>query len=67
MMSPVQHQKRLRLQEARIRLPAVPGDVAGVGHAVGYESPSQFSQEYWRSFGVPRARTPAGPARHRLS
>ncbi|MCY1136502.1 AraC family transcriptional regulator [Actinoplanes sp. Pm04-4] len=53
MMSPVQYQKQLRLQEARIRLSAAPGDVAGVGHAVGYESLSQFSREYRRLFGVP--------------
>ena len=52
-MSPVQYQKQLRLQEARIRLAAAPGDVAGVGHAVGYGSLSQFSREYRRLFGVP--------------
>ncbi|GAA1616828.1 AraC family transcriptional regulator [Actinoplanes couchii] len=51
-MSPVQYQKQLRLQEARVRLTAAPGDVAGVGHAVGYESLSQFSREYRRLFGV---------------
>ncbi|MCO8273846.1 AraC family transcriptional regulator [Actinoplanes sp. TRM 88003] len=53
MMSPVQYQKQLRLQEARIRLAAAPGDVAGVGHAVGYGGMSQFSREYRRLFGVP--------------
>ncbi len=53
LMSPVQYQKQLRLQEARIRLAAAPGDVAGVGHAVGYGSLSQFSREYRRLFGVP--------------
>jgi transcriptional regulator GlxA family with amidase domain len=53
LMSPVQYQKQLRLQQARIQLTAAPGDVAGVGHAVGYESPSQFSREYRRLFGVP--------------
>jgi transcriptional regulator GlxA family with amidase domain len=33
-----------------------PGDVAGVGFAVGHDSPSQFSREYRRMFGVPPSR-----------
>ncbi|MFI6080629.1 AraC family transcriptional regulator N-terminal domain-containing protein [Streptomyces sp. NPDC051217] len=52
-MSPLQYQKQLRLQEARIRLMAAPYDVAAVGHAVGYDSASQFSREYRRMFGAP--------------
>lgn len=52
-MSPLQFQKRIRLQEARSLLVAHPGDVAGVGHLVGYDSPSQFNREYRRLFGVP--------------
>ncbi|OLT02203.1 AraC family transcriptional regulator [Pseudonocardia sp. CNS-004] len=52
-MSPLQFQKRIRLQEARSLLLARPDDVAGVGHLVGYDSPSQFSREYRRLFGVP--------------
>jgi AraC-like DNA-binding protein len=52
-LSPLQFQKRLRLQEARSLLLARPDDVAGVGHLVGYDSPSQFSREYRRLFGVP--------------
>lgn len=52
-MSPIQYQKTLRLQEARLRLLSQPGDVAGVAYAVGYESPSQFSREYRRQFGTP--------------
>ncbi|MEU6537736.1 AraC family transcriptional regulator [Streptomyces sp. NPDC047000] len=52
-MSPVQYQKQLRLQRARIRLIAAPDDVAEAGHSVGYESLSQFSREYRRLFGVP--------------
>jgi len=51
-MSPVQYQKQLRLQRARVRLSAAPGDVAAIGHEVGYESASQFSREYRRLFGV---------------
>ncbi len=52
-MSPLQYQKRIRLQEARSLLIADAGDVAGVGHLVGYDSPSQFSREYRRLFGAP--------------
>jgi AraC-like DNA-binding protein len=70
-MSPVQFQKRLRLQRARTMLVSRPGDVAGVGHAVGYDSASQFSREYRRMFGAPpgqdaaalRATGATGPAR----
>jgi AraC-like DNA-binding protein len=52
-MSPLQFQKRIRLQEARSLLAARPGDVAGIGHLVGYDSPSQFNREYRRLFGTP--------------
>ncbi|GAF48616.1 putative AraC family transcriptional regulator [Rhodococcus wratislaviensis NBRC 100605] len=52
-MSPLQYQKQLRLQKARIQLIAAPGDVAAIGHTVGYDSPSQFSREYRRMFGAP--------------
>jgi AraC-like DNA-binding protein len=55
-MTPIQFQKEIRLHEARARLLAEPGDVTGVGFAVGYESPSQFSREYRRLFGVPPSR-----------
>jgi transcriptional regulator GlxA family with amidase domain len=66
-MSPLQFQKRIRLQEARSLLLARPDDVAGVGHLVGYDSPSQFNREYRRLFGAPpgqdamRLRAAAGP------
>jgi AraC-like DNA-binding protein len=53
MMSPLQFQKQLRLQAARAQLLARTGDVASVGFAVGYQSPSQFSREYRRQFGLP--------------
>lgn len=59
-MTPIQFQKQIRLHEARTRLLADPGDIAGVGHAVGYGSPSQFSREYRRLFGAPPSRH--GPA-----
>ncbi|PND59148.1 AraC family transcriptional regulator [Mycobacterium sp. ENV421] len=52
-MSPLQFQKRIRLQEARSMLVTAPGDIAGVGHRVGYDSPSQFTREYRRLFGAP--------------
>jgi AraC-like DNA-binding protein len=52
-MSPLQFQKRIRLQHARSLLVAHPGDIAGVGHRVGYDSPSQFNREYRRLFGAP--------------
>ncbi|WP_203921298.1 AraC family transcriptional regulator [Rugosimonospora africana] len=55
-MSPLQFQKRIRLQEARTRLITDSHDVAAVGYAVGYDSPSQFSREYRRLFGAPPGR-----------
>ncbi len=58
-MSPLQYQKQIRLQEARSRLMAMPGDVAGIGFSVGYDSPSQFSREYARLFGPPPSRDAA--------
>lgn len=58
-MSPLQFQKQLRLQHARLRLLANPQDVAGTGHAVGYTSASQFSREYRRLFGAAPGRDAA--------
>jgi len=58
-MSPLQYQKQLRLQRARVRLLANPVDVAGAGHAVGYASASQFTREYRRLFGVSPGRDAA--------
>jgi AraC-like DNA-binding protein len=54
-MSPLQFQKKLRLQHAR-RLLIADHDAARAAFAVGYESASQFSREYARLFGVPPAR-----------
>jgi AraC-like DNA-binding protein len=59
-MSPLQFQKRIRLQHARTLLLTRPGDIAGVGHSVGYDSPSQFTREYRRLFGVPPGLHAAG-------
>ncbi len=51
-LSPLQFQKRLRLQEAE-RLMLVEGkNVDYAAYAVGYKSSSQFSREYKRTFGV---------------
>ncbi len=55
-MTPVQYQKSIRLQEARRMLLSEGVDVAQVGFAIGYESPSQFSREYRRMFGAPPGR-----------
>jgi AraC-like DNA-binding protein len=55
-MTPIQYQKAIRLQEARLALIASPRDVAEVAHAVGYDSSSQFSREYRRQFGAPPGR-----------
>jgi AraC-like DNA-binding protein len=55
-MSPLQYQKQLRLQEARRLMLAEALDAATAGHRVGYDSPSQFSREYARTFGAPPLR-----------
>jgi AraC-like DNA-binding protein len=55
-MSPLQFQKRLRLQEAR-RLLLVEGlDAAHTAYRVGYNDASQFNREYKRLFGLPPLR-----------
>lgn len=51
-MSPIQFQKQIRLQEARLQLATTPNDVTGIAYRVGYDSPSQFSREYRRQFGT---------------
>lgn len=58
-MSPLQYQKQLRLQEARRLILSKSLDAAMAGYSVGYESPSQFSREYKRTFGAPPARDAA--------
>lgn len=51
-MTPVQYQKQLRLLEARRLMVAENATVADAAYQVGYESASQFSREYARSFGA---------------
>jgi AraC-like DNA-binding protein len=55
-MTPIQYQKAVRLQHARLALVSGGRDVAEVAHAVGYDSASQFSREYRRLFGTPPGR-----------
>jgi AraC-like DNA-binding protein len=52
-LSPMQYQKRLRLQESRRLMLGEGLDAAEAAFRVGYESPSQFSREYRRMFGAP--------------
>jgi AraC-like DNA-binding protein len=55
-MSPLEFRTQLRLQEARRIMVAEAMDAASAGFRVGYESPSQFSRDYGRAFGLPPAR-----------
>ena len=55
-MSPLQYQKRMRLNEARRLMLTEHLDASSAAFEVGYESPSQFSREYSRHFGAPPAR-----------
>lgn len=55
-MSPLQYQKQLRLQEARLLMLNHNLDASSAGARVGYESASQFSREYARNFGEPPVR-----------
>ena len=55
-MSPLQFQKRMRLNEARRLMLSNQFDAARAAFEVGYESPSQFSREYSRLFGAPPLR-----------
>jgi AraC-like DNA-binding protein len=55
-MSPLQYQKRLRLQVARQRMLVDGLDAASAAFEVGYESASQFNREYSRMFGQPPIR-----------
>ena len=50
--TPLQYQKDLRLLEARNRLLDTGRSVTEIAFEVGYESPTQFSREYSRKFGV---------------
>jgi AraC-like DNA-binding protein len=62
-LSPLQYQKRVRLLQARAQLLAGAGNATTVAFAVGYESPTQFSREYARLFGLPPTKDVARIAR----
>ena len=51
-MTPLQFQKQLRLLEARRLMVTEDASVTEAAYQVGYESASQFSREYSRTFGV---------------
>ena len=51
-MSPIQFQKKIRLEEAKLMLINKNIEASEVAFSVGYESPSQFSREYSRMFGM---------------
>jgi AraC-like DNA-binding protein len=58
-LSPLQFRTRLRLHQARLLMTAEAVDAASAGFQVGYGSPSQFSRDYVRAFGMPPARDAA--------
>ena len=55
-MSPLQFQKRLRLQEARRLMLGEQLDAASAGYRVGYDDAAYFNREYKNLFGVPPMR-----------
>ncbi|CAJ0999224.1 AraC family transcriptional regulator [Sodalis praecaptivus] len=56
-LSPIEFRTHLRLQEAWRLMVSEAADAASAGFQVGYESPSQFSRDYARVFGI-------SPAKH---
>lgn len=52
-ISPLQFQKKIRLNEARRLMLVEKLDAGTASFQVGYESPTQFSREYKRMFGNP--------------
>jgi AraC-like DNA-binding protein len=59
-MSPLQFQKRMRLQEARRLMLAEDLDASSAGHRVGYGDASHFTRDYKRLFGAPPMRDVEG-------
>jgi AraC-like DNA-binding protein len=55
-MSPLQFQKRMRLQEARYLMLAEDLDAASACYRVGYSDTSHFTREYKTLFGAPPKR-----------
>ncbi|MDR5755100.1 MULTISPECIES: AraC family transcriptional regulator [unclassified Caballeronia] len=58
-VSPIQYVKSTRLHQARLLMVRKELTAETAGHAVGYTSPSQFSREFRRLFGL----TPAAEAK----
>ena len=58
-VSPMQYVKSTRLHQARLLMVREALTAGAAGHAVGYTSPSQFSREFKRLFGL----TPAAEAK----
>jgi AraC-like DNA-binding protein len=58
-MSPMQYIKSTRLHQARLLMVRNELTAEAAAHAVGYASPSQFSREFRRLFGL----TPAAEAK----
>ena len=56
LMSPLQFQKQVRLQEARRLMLSEGMDAASAGFRVGYEDPAYFSRDYKKLFGAPPQR-----------
>ena len=52
-LSPLQFQKRMRLQEARRLMLYEAEGAAGAGYRVGYDDAAHFSREYKSLFGAP--------------
>jgi AraC-like DNA-binding protein len=61
--TPLQYQKRLRLIEAKRLMQSERRSVSSAAFSVGYESPTQFSREYARMFGLSPVRHARVPAR----
>jgi AraC-like DNA-binding protein len=59
--TPLQYQKDLRLIEARALLAERNHSVSEAAFAVGYESPTHFSRDYSRKFGLPPSRDGSAP------
>ena len=58
-LSPIQYLKKVRLHRARMMMLAEGLGASEAAHRVGYSSPSQFSREFKRQFGL----TPSRAAR----
>lgn len=66
-LSPLEYRTHLRLQEAQRLMVGSGLDAASAGFEVGYASPSQFSRDYSRIFGMPPSKHVAGLRREPAS